>query len=132
MKTFFTQFFTWWNGQNLNTRFFTWRNGKRVGTDGFGNVYYQGGKDYDGTPKRWVIYNGYSDGSTVPPGWHGWLHRRVDTPPSEEQYVAHDWEIAHEPNYTGTAKAYRPDGSVLSGKERPRVTGDYDAWTPGS
>lgn len=132
MKTFFTQFFTWWNGQNLNTRFFTWRNGQRVGSDEFGNAYYQGGKDYDGTPKRWVIYNGYSEGSIVPPGWHGWLHRRVDTPPSEEQYVAREWQKPHEQNHTGSAKAYRPKGSVLAGAERPRVTGDYDAWTPGS
>jgi NADH:ubiquinone oxidoreductase subunit len=26
--------------------------------------------------------------------------------------------------------AYRPDGSLLSKGERPRVTGDYDAWSP--
>ena len=132
MKTFFTQFFTWWNGQNLNTRFFTWRHGEKVGTDEFGNVYYQGGKDIDGTPKRWVIYNGYSEGSAVPPGWHGWLHHRTDVLPTKEDYKPREWEKPHQPNFTGTANAYRPQGSVLSTQERPRVTGDYDAWTPGS
>ena len=38
---FLKQFFTWWNGQTLNTRFFTWRNGEKVGTDQFGNIYYR-------------------------------------------------------------------------------------------
>ena len=32
----------------------------------------------------------------------------------------------------GSGKAYRPKGSVLGNQHRPRVTGDYDAWTPGS
>ena len=31
---------------------------------------------------------------------------------------------------TGTPLAYRPDGSLLASGERPRVTGDYDAWSP--
>ncbi|MGN6100847.1 MAG: NADH:ubiquinone oxidoreductase subunit NDUFA12, partial [Devosia sp.] len=26
--------------------------------------------------------------------------------------------------------AYHPDGSLLNKGERPRVTGDYDAWSP--
>jgi NADH:ubiquinone oxidoreductase subunit len=26
--------------------------------------------------------------------------------------------------------AYRPDGSLINKGERPRVTGDYDAWSP--
>ena len=40
------QFFTWWNGQTLNTRFHTWRHGEFVGKDEFGNSYYRarGGK----------------------------------------------------------------------------------------
>ena len=35
-------------------------------------------------------------------------------------------------NLTGTPAAYRPDGSILTPASRPKVTGDYDAWTPGS
>jgi len=35
------QFFTWWNGETLNTRFYTWRHGDVVGRDEFGNVYYR-------------------------------------------------------------------------------------------
>ena len=131
MAGFFTQFFTWWNGQSLNTRFHTWRHGKEVGRDEQGNIYYEGGVDSEGRTRRWVIYNGVSEASRIPPGWHGWIHHRVDTPPSREDYKPREWQKAHEPNLTGTPAAYRPPGSVLGHGERPRVTGDYDAWTPG-
>lgn len=132
MKTFLLQFFTWWHGQTLGTRFHTWRKGERVGEDEFGNVYYQGGKDSEGRTRRWVIYNGYAEGSAVPPGWSGWLHHTFDTPPSNEAYKPREWEKAHLPNLTGTPAAYRPKGSLASRTGRPKATGDYDPWTPGS
>lgn len=126
MKEWLLQIFTWWNGQTIGTRFFTWRFGQKVGEDHFGNVYYQ---TADGA-KRWVIYNGLAEASSIPPGWHGWIHHRVSTPPSQEDYVSHPWQKPHQPNHTGTASAYRPKGSLLNPAKRPRVTGDYDAWTP--
>ena len=79
-----------------------------------------------------MIYNGYSEASAIPPGWHGWIHHRTDVAPSDESYKPREWQKPHVPNLTGSAAAYRPKGSMLSGEERPRVTGDYDAWTPGS
>jgi NADH:ubiquinone oxidoreductase subunit len=130
MRQFLLQFFTWWNGQTLNTRFHTWRHGKRVGEDQFGNVYYEGGVDSEGRTRRWVIYNGLSEASKIPPGWHGWIHHRVATPPTAEQYRPREWEKPHRPNLTGTPGAYFPDGSLAARGQRPRVTGDYDAWTP--
>lgn len=132
MINFLKQFFTWWNGQTLGTRFYTWRKGTRIGEDQFGNVYYEGQKDSEGRPRRWVIFNGYAEASAIPPGWHGWMHHRTDTPPSQETYRAQPWEAEHQPNLTGTAKAYRPKGSTLNPASRPKVTGDYDAWSPGS
>jgi NADH:ubiquinone oxidoreductase subunit len=131
MKNLLIQFFTWWNGQTMGTRFHTWRHGERVGEDEQGNVYYQGGKDAEGRTRRWVIYNGYAEASAIPSGWHGWMHYRVDTPPSKEDYRPRDWQKPHKPNLTGTAGAYRPHGSMLNPESRPVVTGDYDAWTPG-
>ncbi len=131
MLAFLKQFFTWWNGQTLGTRFHTWRKGVRVGEDEAGNVYYQGGTDSEGRTRRWVIYKGESDGSAIPPGWHGWMHHRTDVSPAQELYVAADWQKPHRANPTGSAQAYRPAGSLLGKGERPRVTGDYDAWTPG-
>lgn len=123
---FITQFFTWWNGQTLGTRLFTWRKGERVGVDEYGNIYYRerGGK------RRWVIYHGLAEPSMVPPEWHGWLHHTVDTPPTEEKYKPREWQRKHRPNMTGTTAAYRPDGSLLTPAERPKATGDYEAWRP--
>ena len=132
MKTFFTQLFTWWNGQTLNTRFHTWRKGTRVGEDELGNVYYEGGTDSEGRTRRWVIYPGVSEATAITPGWHGWMHHRTDTPPTKESYTPRDWQKPHQVNLTGTGKAYRPKGSILAQEKRPRVTGDYDAWTPGN
>lgn len=125
MKNFLLQFFTWWNGQTLGTRFFTWRNGERVGEDEYGNVYY---RSKDG--KRWVIYHDQTEPSQIPSGWHGWIHGRVDVAPSEENYEAREWQLPHRENFTGTAQAYRPKGSVASQEKRPEVTGDYEAWRP--
>ena len=125
MKDFFLQFFTWWNGQTLGTRFFTWRKGEKVGEDGDGNVYYRSRDD-----RRWVIYNGAAEPSRIPPGWHGWIHKRTDILPSDDGYSAREWELDHKANLTGTAGAYRPKGSIASQEKRPNVTGDYEAWSP--
>ncbi|MGV1757917.1 MULTISPECIES: NADH:ubiquinone oxidoreductase subunit NDUFA12 [Rhizobium] len=132
MWNFIVQTFTWWNGQTMGTRFATWRFGKRVGEDEFGNVYYEGGMSSYGLQKRWVIYKGYAEASAIPPGWHGWMHHRTDVPPTKENYVAKEWQKEHRANQTGTPQAYRPPGSLAVAGERPRVTGDYDAWTPGN
>jgi NADH:ubiquinone oxidoreductase subunit len=133
-KEFFTQFFTWWNGQTLGTRFHTWRFGELVGTDELGNRYYRAkGHVIDpsmGDERRWVIYNGETDLSRVPPGWRGWLQHTVDVPPSEEDYVPREWEKTTAPNLTGTPLAYRPRGSILAEGRRPAATGDYVPWTP--
>ena len=124
MKTFFTQFFTWWTGQTLGTRLFTWRKGEFVGEDETGNRYY---RERNGL-KRWVIYNGYAEASKIPPGWHAWMHHRSDAPPGA--YQPREWEKPHEPNLTGTAQAYRPPGSILGPKPRTPGEPDYEAWRP--
>ena len=124
MRTF-KQFFTWWNGSTWNTRFHIWRTSKRVGEDEFGNTYYL---SKDG--KRYVQYADLAEASAIPSGWHGWMHYRVDTPSSEENYEPREWQKPHKPNKTGTSEAYLPRGSFANNDTRPRVTGDYDAWSP--
>ena len=114
MKRFLLLMFTWWNGTTVATSFHTWRKGTRVGEDEFGNVYYQGGKDSEGRTRRWVIYNGPSEASAIPPGWHGWMHHRTDVSPADEEYSPRQWQMPHQPNMTGTAAAYRPRGSMLN------------------
>ncbi len=130
MKTFLTQFFTWWNGQTLGTRFWTWRKGERVGEDEFGNIYYRA-KNTPLGERRWVIFNGPVEGSAIPTGWHGWIHHTTDVSPADENYVAMEWEKPHRANPTGTPNAYHPPGSVRGRTTRETPLGDYQAWTPG-
>ena len=56
--------------------------GSAVGTDQFGNRYYQ---NKDGS-RRWVIYNGTVEASRVPPDWHGWLHHTYAEPPTKAPF----------------------------------------------
>jgi NADH:ubiquinone oxidoreductase subunit len=136
MKQFLLKLFTWWNGQTFGTQLWTWRFGELVGTDEQGNRYYRTkGRKIDptlGFERRWVIYNGVAEASRVPPSWHGWLHHTVDIAPSEQSYTPREWEKPHVPNMTGTPAAYRPAGSTLASGQRPKATGDYQPWTPGS
>jgi NADH:ubiquinone oxidoreductase subunit len=134
MKNFFLRFFTWWNGQTFGTQLWTKRFGSFVGTDEFGNRYYRtrGGKIDPalGFERRWVIYNGVAEASSVPPAWHGWLHHTVDELPSEDAVKPRSWWKPHRPNLTGTPGAHRPTGSTLAQGRRPKATGDYKAWRP--
>ncbi len=128
----FNEIFTWWNGNTWGTRFFTMRQGKLVGEDEFGNRYYLQRKGVGplGIPRRWVTYNGLAEASTVPADWHGWLHYTVDTLPNKESYQPRHWQKRHSPNYTGTHKAYRPAGSVLSGASAKSAPREYVPWRP--
>ncbi|AMA57948.1 NADH:ubiquinone oxidoreductase subunit NDUFA12 [Bradyrhizobium sp. CCGE-LA001] len=134
MKQFFLKFFTWWNGQTFGTQLWTRRYGELVGQDEQGNLYYRtrgGAIDPTlGFERRWVVYNGYAEASRIPPSWHGWIHHVIDVPPTEANYQPREWEKPHQPNLTGTAKAYRPSGSTLASGRRPKATGDYQPWTP--
>jgi NADH:ubiquinone oxidoreductase subunit len=95
MKAFLTRVFTWWNGETLGTQFWTWLHGEFVGEDEFGNRYYRtkGGKIDPtlGFQRRWVIYNGIAEASSIPPSWHGWMHHTVDVPPTEEKVQPRPW-----------------------------------------
>ncbi len=132
---------------SIGTLLFTWLRGDLVGSDGFGNRYYRvrgqgGGKGQgplvdrqmvrrmDRRDRRWVIFAGEVEASAVPPMWNAWLHHTIDDVPSDETTGQRPWQKAHQPNFTGTAKAYRPEGSVLRGGHRAKATGDYEPWRP--
>jgi NADH:ubiquinone oxidoreductase subunit len=124
-----TSIFTWWNGATIGTRLFSGRNGSRVGEDAQGNLYFTGGIDVHGHPRRWVIYNGANDASRVPAEWHGWLHNTTDIVPDKD-VPARPWQAPTKPNLTGTREAYRPAGALEAGGKRAAATGDYEAWSP--
>lgn len=135
MKNFLLLLFTWWKGQTLGTWWHTRQHGEFVGEDEFGNRYFRikgGAKDpIIGVQRRWVIYKGDADGSAIPPGWHGWMHGRTDVAPSDEpDYRPWPWQKPHIANQTGTAAAYRPQGSILGSAKRASASGDYQAWRP--
>ena len=122
--------FTWWNGATIGTSLYTSRKGTKVGEDHQGNIYYEGGADVHGRPRRWVIYNGNNDASRVPAEWHGWLHHTIEGTPESCLPPPRIWEREFTPNATGTPNAYRPTGALEKGGKRQRATGDYEAWSP--
>lgn len=137
MTNYFKLLFSWWEETTIGTMVHTWRHGMLVGKDAFGNRYYKqdvsNNGSYSGNRKgerRWVIYANKADASAIPAGWHGWMHYRTDDIPGEDGYEPHEWESAHQPNMTGTAHAHHPAGSILTPQNRPKVSGDYEAWSP--
>jgi NADH:ubiquinone oxidoreductase subunit len=110
---------------------FTWRRGTYVGEDQLGNRYYRG-RPIGTQPRerRWVIYAGQPEASSVPPEWHGWLHHQMKDPPQAANTLRRSWQVPPRPNLTGTDKAYRPPGHTLSGGHRAAATGDYQSWSP--
>lgn len=107
----------------------TWVYGQKVGTDEQGNRYYRG-RARKGTQRerRWVIYRGAPEASTVPPEWHGWLHHQTSLLPADNNPYRKKWQKAHKPNMTGTVGAYLPPGKKFG--IRPPATGDYTPWQP--
>ena len=121
--------FTWWNGATIGTGL-ALRSKRRVGQDGVGNVYYEGGVDMNGIPRRWVIYEGANDASRVPPEWFGWLHHQIDDLPTVALPAPRSWQKEASANVTGSPAAYRPSGALEKGGQRAAATGDYEAWMP--
>ena len=72
----------------------TWLHGELVAVDDYGNRYYRerGYRDRRApgwrTERRWVVFNRDADPTRVPTGWVGWLHGRIDMPPSEQPRIS--------------------------------------------
>lgn len=99
----------------------TWWYGHLVGEDRYGNRYFEDKKHQKcGKTRRWVIYKGDVEASKVPVEWHSWLHHSSLNPPKERN--SYFWEKPHQPNLTGTTKAYRP-----SNNKPPYF---YEPWSP--
>lgn len=112
----------------LGTQIFTLLKGRSIGSDIFGNRYYEErGAIKNRRRKRWVMYNGMAEASKVPAEWHGWLHYTLVSPLSNKR---HAWQLPHIPNLTGTLLRYLPQGHILKGGNRAANKADYEAWTP--
>ena len=87
--------------------------GTLVGTDRWGNKFYENITEDLPLRTRWVDYKDYEkDASQIDPGWHAWISYMVDTPPTEDKLL----QIGRRPwddetarvNYTLSRAAYRP------------------------
>ena len=105
---------------------------KKIGSDSLGNVYYEHtARSGYNHPRRWVLYKGAPEPSSVPPEWHGWLHYQTNSvPENESPSFRQPWQLPPQENLTGTSRAYHPPGHLLSGGSRAKATGDYEPWTP--
>ena len=125
---------TWWNDATPGTRLKLARQGVEVGSDQYGNTYYEARTEsptYDeDVKKRWVKYSGLAEPTRVPPEWQGWLHHMYDETPDELAVKRHDWQTDHVPNLTGTRFAFKPSGALDKGGVREATANDYEAWTP--
>jgi NADH:ubiquinone oxidoreductase subunit len=129
----FEKFFIWWSGATLGTVWTIFRSATQVGTDEFGNKYYEAlttKESYGDKKRRYVIYKGYADASKIPPDWHGWMHYMYDERPSDTPLPKKSWEKSHLPNFSGTPFARFPSGSLNSESERQKASGDYESWKP--
>jgi NADH:ubiquinone oxidoreductase subunit len=116
---------------DIGTKIFTWLKGRPVGSDAVGNRYFtERTAAATGRTRRWVVYAGSPDASSVPPEWHSWLHYTTEAPLPDTGRKP--WQKPHLANATGTQASYRPPGHDYSGGKRAAATGDYEAWTPGS
>ncbi|VDP08966.1 unnamed protein product [Heligmosomoides polygyrus] len=102
------------------------RVGTLVGTDKFGNKYYED-NSYFMPRNRWVEYPEKVwldyDASQVPPDWHRWLHHMTDDTPTVKPLKTEKWAMQHEENLSiFEDKKYIPYSTT-----RTKI----QAWQPG-
>ena len=117
MLTFLNKIFIWWNQETFGTKLKTILSGKFVGSDSFGNKYYQ-----SKAGKRWIIYKGEIDASKIPLEWYSWIHftnNRIENKHDLEKY---NWQKPHQSNQTGTQNAYHPN------KDNEQIKKKYTSW----
>ncbi|KAL1968971.1 hypothetical protein VTN77DRAFT_805 [Rasamsonia byssochlamydoides] len=100
--------------------------GRLVGTDRYGNKYYENWEEELPLRTRWIDYKEKElDPSQTDPGWHAWLAYMVDAPPTQDkilQTAVRKWELPElRPNMTLTRAAYKPYSTT-----RPKI----EAWQP--
>ena len=117
MLTLIKEIFTWWNRQTLGTRINTLIFGKLIGKDSFGNKYYE-----DKKGRRWVIYYGEIEATKIPQEWFSWIHHINNKIENSHELKKYNWQKEHEPNPTGTDKAYNPNKNNDNTKKK------YSTW----
>ena len=107
MISFLNSIFTWWNRDTFGTKLKTFFTGKLRGKDSFGNKYYENKKG-----ERWVIYSDEIDASKIPVEWYSWIHYMQNKIQDKHTLEKYEWQKPHQPNLTGTDKAYYPNKNI--------------------
>jgi len=100
--------------------------GTLVGTDRFGNKFYENQAEELPLRTRWVDYKNHEvDPSQIEAGWHAWMSYMVDKPPPEDKLLqvgVRSWELEKpRPNMTLSRGAFKTYSTV-----KPK----YAAWEP--
>ncbi|EJT69743.1 hypothetical protein GGTG_12626 [Gaeumannomyces tritici R3-111a-1] len=101
--------------------------GTLIGTDRFGNKFYENMEEELPLRTRWVNYKAHDfDPGSIEPHWHAWISYSVDTPPIKDplfkQAADRPW-ASSKPilNYTATRGAFKTYSTT-----QPKLT----AWEP--
>src|SRR4051794_16414827 len=105
---------------DFGTRVFTYFRGKQIGSDVAGNRYFTERRPSTRRTRirRWVIYPGIPDPSSVPAEWHAWLHYTTEAPLLE--MPRHSWQKVHLANATGTAPLIARRAMITPGENGRR------------
>ncbi|KAJ9143811.1 hypothetical protein NKR23_g6278 [Pleurostoma richardsiae] len=100
--------------------------GTLIGTDKFGNKYYENMEEELPLRTRWVDYKKHDfDPAQIEPFWHMWISYGVDKPPTEDPLMKtldRPWAAAaNSPNYTATPGAFKTYNTT-----KPKLT----SWEP--
>jgi NADH:ubiquinone oxidoreductase subunit len=87
--------------------------GTLIGSDRYGNKYYENLEEELPLRTRWVDYRDKEfDPSQIEPGWHAWMSYMVDRAPTVDPIMRpgiREWELKeHRVNPTLSRAAYRP------------------------
>tara|TARA_B100000886_G_scaffold328460_1_gene276871 strand:+ start:928 stop:1281 length:354 start_codon:yes stop_codon:yes gene_type:complete len=110
--------FIWWKRQTFGTFLKTLFFGKYVGSDEYGNKYYQSKQK-----ERWVIYSNNIEATKITSDWYLWMHHTVDKIPDIKKNMKYSWQKKHLENQTGTTNSYKP--VKIKKKE---IKKKYESW----
>ena len=109
--------FTWWNKQTFGTFLKTMFFGKCVGSDEYGNKYYQSKKN-----DRWVIYASNIEATKITSDWYLWMHHTIDKIPDKKD-TKYPWQKTHLENQTGSSNSFKPVRIKKNGIKKK-----YETW----
>eukprot|EP01100_Stratorugosa_tubuloviscum_P002212 TRINITY_DN1504_c0_g5_i1.p1 TRINITY_DN1504_c0_g5~~TRINITY_DN1504_c0_g5_i1.p1 ORF type:complete len:148 (-),score=50.69 TRINITY_DN1504_c0_g5_i1:90-533(-) len=106
------------------------KTGTFVGTDVYGNRYFEN-LELPRGQHRWIEYeNTKFDGSQVPAEWHAWLHCTVEEKGEELNPLTPHYGSRHVENLTGTEQAYHPHFYFINEKYVNPALRNLDEFDP--